>query len=185
MNITIADLRLDQVVKFQETTSMLYESFRTPVNAAVWDINDAFREVQDSMSPDCISRIAMDEYGRLLGWVAGASAYNGNVWELHPLVVHPSYRGQGVGRALVLDFEQRVKERGGVTIYLGTDDEDNRTSLGGVELYPDVWQHMAQVKNLNRHPFEFYQKMGFSIVGVIPDANGLGKPDILMAKRVA
>jgi len=34
-------------------------------------------------------------------------------------------------------------------------------------------------------PFEFYQKCGFVIVGVVPDANGLGKPDILMAKRVA
>ncbi len=29
-----------------------------------------------------------------------------------------------------------------------------------------------------------YQKRGFVIVGVVPDANGLGKPDILMAKRI-
>ena len=29
-----------------------------------------------------------------------------------------------------------------------------------------------------------YQKCGFVIVGVVPDANGPGKPDILMAKRV-
>jgi hypothetical protein len=35
------------------------------------------------------------------------------------------------------------------------------------------------------HPFEFYQKCGFVIVGVVPDANGYSKPDILMAKRVA
>ena len=34
------------------------------------------------------------------------------------------------------------------------------------------------------HPFEFYQKLGFVIVGVMPDANGLGKPDIFMAKRL-
>jgi aminoglycoside 6'-N-acetyltransferase I len=31
---------------------------------------------------------------------------------------------------------------------------------------------------------EHNQKLGFSVVGVVPDANGLGKPDILMAKRV-
>jgi aminoglycoside 6'-N-acetyltransferase I len=31
---------------------------------------------------------------------------------------------------------------------------------------------------------EFYRKLGFVIVGVVPDANGPGKPDILMAKRV-
>lgn len=34
------------------------------------------------------------------------------------------------------------------------------------------------------HPYEFYQTLGFVILGVIPDANGLGKPDILMAKRL-
>jgi hypothetical protein len=32
--------------------------------------------------------------------------------------------------------------------------------------------------------YEFYQKQGYVIVGVMPDANGLGKPDILMAKSV-
>jgi len=32
--------------------------------------------------------------------------------------------------------------------------------------------------------YEFYQKLGFTIVGIIPDANGWGKPDILVAKRV-
>jgi aminoglycoside 6'-N-acetyltransferase I len=35
------------------------------------------------------------------------------------------------------------------------------------------------------HPYEFYQKLGYVIVGVIPDANGPGKPDILMAKSLA
>jgi aminoglycoside 6'-N-acetyltransferase I len=56
------------------------------------------------------------------------------------------------------------------------------TTLAGVNLYPDVWEHVAQIKNLRGHPYEFYQKLGFVIVGVLPDANGPGKPDIYMAK---
>ena len=35
------------------------------------------------------------------------------------------------------------------------------------------------------HPAGFYMRQGFEIVGLIPDANGPGKPDILMAKRVS
>jgi hypothetical protein len=38
--------------------------------------------------------------------------------------------------------------------------------------------------NLRDHPYECYRKLGFVIVGVIPDANGFGKPDIFMAKRL-
>ena len=81
-------------------------------------------------------------------------------------------------------LEARVQEQGGVTLFLGTDDENYRTSLSGKDLYPDVLTHLAGIKNLKNHPFEFYLKVGFSLVGVIPDANGFGKPDIIMAKRV-
>jgi aminoglycoside 6'-N-acetyltransferase I len=51
-------------------------------------------------------------------------------------------------------------------------------------LYPDVLGAVQRLRNLGDHPFTFYQRVGFTIVGVIPDANGFGKPDILMAKRV-
>ena len=58
------------------------------------------------------------------------------------------------------------------------------TTLAGVDLYRNVFEHITNIKNLRGHPYEFYQKLGFVIVGVMPDANGLGKPDIYMAKRV-
>jgi len=77
-----------------------------------------------------------------------------------------------------------VRKRGGVTIYVGTDDEDNMTSLGNTDLYPNVLEHLGKIRNLKGHPYEFYRKLGFSIVGVIPDASGTGKPDIILAKRV-
>ncbi len=119
-----------------------------------------------------------------MGWIGGIREYDGHAWELHPLVVHPDHQGQGVGRALVADLERLVSELGGTTIYLGTDDEDNMTSLSDKDLYPNVFEHITNIENLRGHPFSFYQKLGFAIVGVIPDANGPGKPDIIMAKRV-
>ena len=58
------------------------------------------------------------------------------------------------------------------------------TTLSGVSLYPNPWEHIASIKNLKGHPYEFYQKQGYTITGVVPDANGPGKPDILMSKRL-
>ena len=58
------------------------------------------------------------------------------------------------------------------------------TSIGNVDLYPNVFEHLKNITNLKGHSFEFYQKLGYVIIGVIPDANGPGKPDILMAKRL-
>ncbi|NNE97537.1 MAG: N-acetyltransferase, partial [Pyrinomonadaceae bacterium] len=81
-------------------------------------------------------------------------------------------------------FEEEVRKRKGTVIFLGSDDENNRTSLGGIELYPNPLEHLAKIKNLGGHPYEFYEKCGYTIVGLIPDANGFGKPDIWMAKRI-
>ena len=67
---------------------------------------------------------------------------------------------------------------------LGTDDERGETSLAGLELFPDPPEHLRNLKNPGGHPYEFYQKVGYTVVGVIPDANGFGKPDIFMAKRI-
>jgi hypothetical protein len=78
----------------------------------------------------------------------------------------------------VLSFAQR----GGHTVRLGTDDENCRTTLGGMDLYPGVSDKLRAIENQGSHPFEFYLKVGYHVVGVIPDANGFGKPDILMAK---
>ena len=120
----------------------------------------------------------------LIGIIGGIPQYDGHVWEIHPLAVHPNLQGKGIGRTLVEDFEQQVRLRGGLTITLGSDDEDNMTSLSGIDLYKDFWDRVKDIQNLKHHPFEFYQKMGYAITGVVPDANGIGKPDIIMSKRV-
>ena len=70
-----------------------------------------------------------------------------------------------------------------LTITLGTDDDSGMTSLAGVDLYSDVPRHIAELRDLGRsHPFLFYRKLGFVVTGVMPDANGPGRPDIYMSK---
>ncbi len=145
----------------------------------------ALDEMAECLQPGHILRLALDEASNVVGWIGGRPSYDGNVWELHPLVVRPDQQRKGIGRLLVQDLEAQVKRRGGLIITLGTDDLNDQTSLGGVDLYPDPLEHLQQIRNLHGHPYEFYQKVGFVLTGVLPDANGFGKPDIFMSKRVA
>jgi len=180
----IIDLDPNDQWTIEEVAALLVEGFKDHWPRAWPDIASALEEVRKALGRGRICRVALDDNSEIAGWVGGIPQYGGNVWELHPLVVRPELRGRGIGRALVRDLEERVRARGGLTITLGTDDEDDMTTLAGVDLYPDVWEHVANIRNLRGHPYEFYQKCGFVIVGVVPDANGPGKPDILMAKRV-
>jgi aminoglycoside 6'-N-acetyltransferase I len=152
-----------------------------------WDTPEkALDEVEEALEDGKVCRVAVDEAGNALGWVGGQHRY-ARVWELHPLVVHPDFQGRGVGSALVRDLEEWVRERGGITLQLGTDDETGATSAFGVDVYEDIGGHIARLRIVDpqwRHPLEFYRKLGFRVIGLMPDANGMGKPDILMAKRV-
>ncbi len=145
--------------------------------------DSAMEEVEECLSEDRVALMAWTG-GRLVGFVGAAPHYGVTGWELHPLAVFPEYQGQGIGKALVKALEAEVFKRGGITLYLGTDDEFDKTSLAGVNLYDHLWERIASIRNLKKHPYEFYQKQGFQIVGVLPDVNGYGKPDIYMAKRL-
>ena len=180
----IVDLVSTNESAIQQVAALLVEGFATNWPNAWPEMESALVEVRKSFGADRISRIAVDEDRTVLGWIGGISQYHGHVWELHPLVVRVSQQRNGIGRALVADLEEHVKERGGLTITLGTDDVNYQTSLAGIDLFPNVWEHVAHIRNLKQHPYEFYQKQGYVIMGVMPDANGLGKPDILMAKSV-
>lgn len=180
----IVSLRETDEDLIQQLAQLLFESFQENWPEAWPTLEDALQEVRNSLEPGRLSRVVVDETGTVLGWIGGIQQYEGNVWELHPLVVKTGYRRQGIGRLLVRDLEQQVKEQGGLTLWVGTDDESGQTSLSGVNLYPNIWEHVLNIQNLHNHPYEFYLKMGFTIVGLMPDANGIGKPDIYLAKRV-
>src|SRR5215213_9359799 len=180
----IIDLQPHDTAAIEQAAHALVSGFRDQAPDAWPDLVQARSEVQQALAPGKVCRVARDADGTLLGWIGGQHSY-ARVWELHPLVVVRTAQRRGIGRTLVADLEAQVRQRGGLTILLGSDDETDMTTLSGVDLYPDVWPHVANIRNLHGHPFEFYQKCGFVIVGVVPDANRFGKPDILMAKRIA
>ena len=182
--LRIADLLPGDGDAIRQAASIMVEAFRHVAPHAWPTVESASEEVGETLQEGRISRVALDGSGAVIGFIGGEPGYEGRVWEIHPLAVRPDQQGRGIGRALVTDFEELVRERGGVTLWVGTDDTESMTTLSGVDLYPNVWGHIARIRNLRRHPYEFYRKMGFVITGVVPDANGPGKPDINMAKRV-
>jgi len=174
----------DDQTFLQQAAQLMVDAFHEHWPKAWPTFEDGLEEANEWFEEGRIRRAAFDDDRNLLGFIGGIPQYDGHVWELHPLAVVPSEQGKGVGKALVEDFESQVRERGGLTITLGSDDEDNMTSLSNMDLYENLWEKVKDIKNRKGHPYEFYQKMGFIITGVMPDANGRGKPDILMSKRV-
>ncbi len=145
----IIDLKAADSERIAHIAKFLIDGF-SDTGSDVWQTRDeALLFVRESLQKERISRVALENSERVIGWIGGRATYRGRVWELHPLVVRRDCRGQGVGRALVNDFEEQVKVRGGSTIYLGTDDENGRTSLGGMDLYPNPLAAAAQIQNLS------------------------------------
>lgn len=182
--MNIVSLLPDNDHLIQQAAQLLLDAFHEHWPEAWPTREEGLEEVHEMLQTERICRVAVDEQGNLLGVIGGIPQYDGHVWELHPLAVQPNMQGKGVGRALVEDFEEQVRLKGGLAITLGSDDDDNMTSLSGVDLYENLWAKIQNIRNLKNHPFEFYQKLGYVITGVVPDANGVGMPDILMSKRI-
>ncbi len=177
----IVDLSVQTGTIQEAAAFMLIEQFDEPGG---WpDLLVARRELARIMDEGFAHAMLDDSI--VAGWVGGLPEYHGRVWELHPVVVHRAYRNRGIGRKLVAHFEVEASVRGALTVTLGTDDEAGMTSLSQVDLYSDFPRHLKEIRDLGRrHPFLFYRKLGYVVTGVVPDANGLGRPDIIMSKRV-
>jgi aminoglycoside 6'-N-acetyltransferase I len=90
LRFSIADLVAGDEEAVRQTAELLVEGFRDDWPEAWPDMDAALREVRESFGEDRISRVALDRTGEVLGWIGGIpSYYEGNVWELHPLVVRP------------------------------------------------------------------------------------------------
>ena len=183
MEITLLDI--ENKVMVEQCARVLVQAFKVHHPLAWPTLALAREELEEFASEDRIGLTAVTEDSQVLGWVGAIRQYHGHSWELHPLAVDPEKQLQGVGRLLVSTLEQRLYATKASTLYLMTDDENNQTTLADVALYPEPLEQLMQIVNINQHPFEFYLKQGFCVSGVIPDANGPGKPDILMSKSIA
>ena len=182
MQLTIEDLAAGDARGIEEAAGLLHAAF-SPLG--VWTtLAEARHEVIESISAERVSRIARSSEGGVIGWIGAIRQYDGLVWELHPIVVDESHRRHGVGRALTLDLEAILIARGALTLWAGSDDLAGETSLGGVDLYSALPKRLAAVHSWGRHPMPFYRRLGFHVIGVMPDANGRGRPDIFLAKRL-
>ena len=147
---------------------------------------DAMHEIKERWKGTAALFLAAIEGGEVIGWGGILEPhYDGNVFELHPLVVRKDWQRKGIGSALVTVLEDEAREKGGLTLWLGVDDEvdGKETSFRNADLYDDLPRHMRDFKSGNNQA-AFYLKMGFKIIGVMPDSSGIGKPDIIFGKSL-
>jgi aminoglycoside 6'-N-acetyltransferase I len=140
---------------------------------------DAREEITDALAPAITSYVMLDD-DVPIAWVAVSHQW-GHVWELHPLIVAIEHQRRGHGRRLVEAAEHHAATHGGLTMWVGTSDSTAATSVGGIDLYADPLGALATIEARRPHAFQFWQRVGYRIVGVVPDAEGPGKPSICLA----
>ncbi|MFI5386345.1 MAG: GNAT family N-acetyltransferase [Fimbriimonadales bacterium] len=182
LRIRIVELDLCGPEHLRQAAEVLVAAFREVAPLSWTTLESAVDEVQEARTR--LALAAIDQHGRLVGWAGAIPTYNGHTWEVHPVAVHPNAQHCGIGRSLMEAIEARATQQGITTLFVGTDDHVGWTSLSQVDLYEALPDCLDEVTFLGPHPVGFYQRCGYRIVGVIPDANGPGQPDIFMAKRI-
>jgi aminoglycoside 6'-N-acetyltransferase I len=154
--------------------------------AEMWpdlDKNSAVETVKESIDDEniCIGIKIDDE---LIGWVCVSPEFE-QTWELHPMVIKTEFQGKGFGKILINEAEKIAREKGIIGIILGSGEETYKTSLSQNEITKkNLLEKNKNIKNYKNHPYEFYRKCGYCVYGIIPNAYGLNKPNILMWKDI-
>jgi len=181
----VANMKIISMTQLSETQIIQAAQILTDSIPIGWPtLQHALDEIYTLMIPENTLLAAVED-DVVVGLGGILPAYNGNVFELHPLAVRSDKRRQGIGRAIVTALEEEAKKRGGLTIYCGADDERDggETSFANADLFDDLPE---KIKNFSpgTHQSGFYMKLGYKIIGVMPAANGKGKPDIFLGKRL-
>ena len=179
-----------KAIPFGATSALQREQAATILVAALAHVPSAWRDMDAARAAvstfvDGEERLAIAavEDERVLGWI-GAIRHSSHAWELHPLVVDPADQRRGCGTLLVQALEREARREGICTIWRGADDDFGGTSLFGLDVFRDVLGRLQRLVATGKHPYGFYHRQGYVPVGVLPDVNGPGRHDILMAKRI-
>ncbi|MBE9137019.1 GNAT family N-acetyltransferase [Nodosilinea sp. LEGE 07088] len=165
----------------QQTAKVAYEASKSISKIWLPTVEAAIEEVHESLEREGISQVLLDGH-RVAAWIGASPQFSGRVVEIHPLIVARGYHGKGLGRWMVNQVEAWARQQGALTLWIGTSDETHATSLSGVNLYENTGPVIASFHQVAPHPCGFWLRLGFHIVGVLPDAEGIGKPSIMMAK---
>lgn len=181
----IQEIRIDELSKLKALAKISTEAARQHSSAWLSTVSDAMTELHRCVISENLSRMALrDEVP--VGWIS-ACPVNKTVWEIHPLLVDPNTHRQGVGTLLVNEVENILKARGVWTIQVSTSDATNATTLSGKDLYIDPLGELQKLDVTDSkvgHALQFWIRSGYKVVGILPDAEGMGKPSICLAKRL-
>lgn len=140
----------------------------------------ATKQVLASASQNRLGRVSLSG-GNPTGWIAVIQRRH--VWEIHPIAVDPTMQANGTGRNLVEDIAQLARDKKISTLFAATSDETGTTNLYGENLYKDPSTAIKQLDSKGRSPYKFWESVGFTVVGILPDEEGPGKPGIHLARK--
>ena len=178
---TIVDLASADEQSIEALAKLTYEAFQE--NAPDWlpTLESAREKLAEALAPGRHARVIL-EGPKPVGWIGVITGRH--VWEIHPIAVAPDAQYKGYGQQLVAHVEELARSNGALTLFAGTSDEVGTTNLFVQDIYSDPVGAIANIEATGRNPFEFWLRAGFTIVGLMPDEEGPGKPGIHLAKRI-
>lgn len=181
MAVWIVDLTECDAVWIEAVARFLHPCFARFSPTWLPDHAACLGEVRESFEPERRSRVLVED-GQAVAWIGAFE--DEHAWEIHPIAVAPGAQRNGYGLRLVDDVIELARAAGAVSVWAGTSDETGSTSFSALDLYANPAAAFGPWTAHPEYPVNFWFKTGFSLVGVLPDDEGLGKPGLHFARRI-
>jgi ribosomal protein S18 acetylase RimI-like enzyme len=129
------------------------------------EVNVAVELVDDCLIEGTTSGyhfVLAEEAGRIVGYVCfGPITVTLHSYDLYWIVVEPSQQGKGVGRSLLQQAEERIRELGGRQVYIETSGQEQYQPTRG-----------------------FYDRCGYELIATIADFYAPGDDKLIYVRRL-